>query len=60
MTQEEKIKKAAIAFLQERAEMAREGFPPCYSEGGIQFHCKSCMTFFKQRKETHEIDSPTL
>ena len=53
---ENKIKREAIKFLEERASMVREGFPYCYEENFVQFHCNSCMHFYRERKKTHNSE----
>jgi len=52
--QEIDIRKEALKFLKERIEMLQTGFPYCYEEDGIHFHCNSCTMFWKSRKETHK------
>jgi hypothetical protein len=49
----EQIKKEVIAFLKERNEMEKKGFPMCYVEDGIQFHCNSCIGTYHSLKKLH-------
>ncbi len=52
--QSKKIEEEVVKFLQERSLMIKDGFPYCYTENFVQFHCESCRNFWKKRKETHE------
>lgn len=43
-----------IAFLQQREDMIKNGFPLCYTEKGVGLHCDSCMEYYKKKKELHK------
>lgn len=44
---------AMVEMLELRQAMIKAGFPLCYTEGGVQYHCESCMLFYQNRQETH-------
>lgn len=50
-----KLEKEILEYMKERNDMLNLGFPFCYSEGNVQLHCDTCISFFKKRTETHEI-----
>ena len=55
------IKKEVSDFLMERALMVKAGFPYCYVENFVEFHCNSCIEFYRKRKETHkDIDNVNI